>query len=70
MPKSCVTLEVGKLAAVVPDSLRFCFDIYAKDTMIEGAELEIIEIPVRAHCRDCGDERPQARSSAVAFAES
>jgi len=51
-----VTLEVGKLAAVMPDALRFCFEICAKDTPLEGAELEIIEVPGRAHCRDCGDE--------------
>lgn len=51
-----VTLEVGKLSAVMPDALRFCFDVCAKDTLLEGAELEIIEIPGRARCLDCGGE--------------
>ena len=51
-----VTLEIGKLSAVMPDALRFCFEICAKDTAVEGAELEIIETPGRAQCRDCGDE--------------
>jgi len=51
-----VTLEVGKLSAVMPDALRFCFEICAKDTVVEGAQLEIIEIPGRARCRDCGGE--------------
>ena len=50
-----VTLEVGKLAAVLPDSLHFCFDTCTKDTAVEGAELEIIEKAGRAQCRDCGD---------------
>lgn len=27
-----VNLKIGKLAAVVPDSLRFCFDVAVKDT--------------------------------------
>lgn len=40
-----VTLEIGKLAAVLPDSLRFCFDVCAKGTMLEGARLEIRETP-------------------------
>ena len=38
-----VTLVVGKLSAVLPDSLRFCFDICAEGTPVEGALLEIIE---------------------------
>ena len=51
-----VTLEVGKLSAVMPDALRFCFEICAKGTVVEGAELEIIEIPGRGRCRECADE--------------
>jgi len=48
-----VNLKVGKLAAVVPDSLRFCFDIVAKDTLLKGAKLVIKEIDVVARCNDC-----------------
>ena len=51
-----VTLEVGKLSAVMPDALRFCFEICARDTVVEGAKLEIIETPGRARCRECRDE--------------
>jgi hydrogenase nickel incorporation protein HypA/HybF len=51
-----VTLEIGKLSAVLPDAVRFCFDICAKGTAIEGAELEIIETQGCARCRDCGGE--------------
>ena len=33
-----VVLEVGKLAAVLPDALRFCFDLCVEGTRsIEGA---------------------------------
>ncbi|MGD8955344.1 MAG: hydrogenase maturation nickel metallochaperone HypA, partial [Desulfobacterales bacterium] len=31
-----------------------CFEIAAKDTPLEGAELKIDEIPVVALCNDCG----------------
>jgi hydrogenase nickel incorporation protein HypA/HybF len=51
-----VRLEVGRLAAVVPDALRFCFDVCARGTALEGATLEIAEIPGRARCRGCGGE--------------
>jgi hydrogenase nickel incorporation protein HypA/HybF len=48
-----VNLKVGKLAAIVPDSLRFCFEIASQDTPLAGAELVIEEIPVVANCNDC-----------------
>jgi hydrogenase nickel incorporation protein HypA/HybF len=48
-----VLLEVGKLSAIMPDAIKFCFDICAKDTIVEGALLEIIEIPGMAKCRQC-----------------
>jgi hydrogenase nickel incorporation protein HypA/HybF len=48
-----VNLAVGKLSAVVPDSLRFCFEMAAKDTPLAEAALHIDEIPVRARCKEC-----------------
>ena len=48
-----VYLKIGKLSSVVPDSLRFCFDIVSKDTAIAGAVLYIDEIPVTARCKSC-----------------
>lgn len=51
-----VNLKIGKLAAVVPESLRFCFEIAARDSLLAGAELNIEEIPVTAKCRDCHHE--------------
>ncbi len=48
-----IRLEIGKLSGVVPDSMRFCFEIAAAGTGLEGAELEIAEPPGRARCRDC-----------------
>ena len=51
-----VNLKVGKLAAVVSQSLRFCFEIVAKQTPAEGAHLEIQEIAVMARCNGCHHE--------------
>jgi hydrogenase nickel incorporation protein HypA/HybF len=53
---SRVVVEVGKLAAVLPDALRFCFELCVEDSSIEGAVLEIIETPGRACCRACGGD--------------
>jgi hydrogenase nickel incorporation protein HypA/HybF len=49
-----VTLEIGELAAVLPESVRFCFDICAQGSPLEGALLEIVEVAGAAICRDCG----------------
>ena len=49
-----VNLRIGKLAAVVPESLRFCFEMAAKDTPLQGAQLSIEELPGVAKCNDCG----------------
>ncbi|MFR9750372.1 hydrogenase maturation nickel metallochaperone HypA [Nocardia sp. 004] len=51
-----VTVEVGALCAVVPDAMRFCFEIVAESTAAEGAELILVEIPGLAVCRSCGVE--------------
>lgn len=51
-----VNLKVGKLAAIVPESLRFCFAVATKNGPLDGAELVIEEIPVRARCEHCRHE--------------
>lgn len=55
-PVKRVTLEIGKLTAVMPDAIQFCFDVCAQGTLLEGAKLEIVEKPGLAHCRRCGQE--------------
>ena len=51
-----INLKVGKLSAIVPDSLRFCFEVVARGTSLAGAELHIEEIPVEARCNACRHE--------------
>ncbi|AFY30658.1 hydrogenase maturation nickel metallochaperone HypA [Calothrix sp. PCC 7507] len=53
---SRVVLEIGKLSAILPDAVQFCFDICTKNTVLETAILEIREIPGLARCRQCGAE--------------
>lgn len=50
-----VVLEIGRLSAVLPDAVRFCFDLCAEGTALEGAALEVIETPGQARCRHCGE---------------
>lgn len=39
-----VVLEIGELAAVHPDALRFAFEVCAQGTGLEGATLEIVDV--------------------------
>lgn len=54
-----IILEVGALSGVVKDSLLFCFPVAAKDSVVEDADLEIIEIPLTVFCSDCQKESVQ-----------
>ncbi len=51
-----VVLEIGRLTAVLPDAIRFCFDVCSQGTGLEAAQLEIIETPGLARCRQCHQE--------------
>ena len=49
-----VLLEIGQLSAIMPDAVRFCFDVCSQGTVLEGALLEIKEISGLGCCRNCG----------------
>jgi hydrogenase nickel incorporation protein HypA/HybF len=49
-----IVVEIGKLSAVLPDAVRFCFDLCCEGTALAGAALEIVEPPGLARCRACG----------------
>ena len=53
-PVSTVRLRVGRLAGVVPDAMRFCFELVTAGTPLEGATLEFEQPEGRGHCRTCG----------------
>lgn len=51
-----IRIEVGRWLAVVPDALRFCFEVVARGSALEGATLEIVEVPMGGSCSSCGWE--------------
>lgn len=60
---SRVQLEIGRLSAVMPDAIRFCFDVVSQGSVVEGARLEIIEVAGLGRCRGCGASIALASSS-------
>ena len=59
---SLVSLRVGRLRQVVPDTLAFYFEFVARDTVCEGARLELEIIDAGLRCNACaarvGDRDP------------
>ncbi len=51
-----VRLRVGALAAVVEDSLQFCWEITVQGTSLEGSKLAVKTVPVVMHCAACGKD--------------
>ncbi|WP_421656556.1 hydrogenase maturation nickel metallochaperone HypA [Leptothermofonsia sp. ETS-13] len=57
---SKVHLVVGEFTCVEPVSLQFAFEVQTRGTFLEGATLEIQEIPLIAFCHRCQQEyRPE-----------
>ncbi len=52
-----VHLKLGALSGVVREALLFSFDLAAAGTPIEGARLEIEDIPVAVFCQTCNTEQ-------------
>lgn len=48
-----VRLQVGAMAQVEPEALRFCFDAVSRGTVAEGAALDIERRPGEGWCFDC-----------------
>ena len=55
-PVRSVQMRIGRLRQVVPDSLRFCFGIVSKDTLSDGAELELELVDALLRCGACERE--------------
>lgn len=51
-----IGLLIGEMSGVVIDSLNFGFEMIAKGTPAEGAELVVKEVPLRGRCTKCGEE--------------
>ena len=50
---SSFTLKVGELTAIVPEALRFAFEILSKGTRADGARIDIVTVPWRVACSAC-----------------
>jgi len=46
-------LQIGRLTAIVPESLVFCFEVITKGTELEGAGLIIETVPIKGLCNEC-----------------
>lgn len=72
-PVELVAMRVGALRQVVSDSLRFYWEIVARDSLCEGAQLELLEVQARLRCGACahewGPETPAFRCPACAAAD-
>jgi len=55
-----VKLAIGKLSAIEPDAVQFCFDVCTRGTYAEGALLEIDHIDGMGRCQQCAREMPLA----------
>ncbi len=51
-------IRVGALTGIVPDSVRFYFEMLGKGSIAEGAELHFERVMPVARCRQCGAETP------------
>jgi hydrogenase nickel incorporation protein HypA/HybF len=48
-----VSLKIGELSGVMPESLNFAFKSCIIGTMLEGSILEIEKVKAVAECKDC-----------------
>lgn len=48
-----VDVTIGHLRQVVPSALAFAFELVAEGTPVDGAALEIENVPPRVACRRC-----------------
>jgi hydrogenase nickel incorporation protein HypA/HybF len=55
-PVTAVGVRVGRLRQVVPDSLLFYWPIVTRETVCEGARLELEQVEARLRCSACGQE--------------
>jgi hydrogenase nickel incorporation protein HypA/HybF len=51
-----VTVRIGHLRQVVPDALRFGWELLTEPTTLKGAELVIEQVPATVSCTVCGKE--------------
>lgn len=53
---TALRLRIGALSSVVPEAMRFAWDVARRGTLAEGARLEIESVPGAAWCPQCRAE--------------
>ena len=53
-PVTQVTVQIGHLRQVVPDALRFSWEVVSGASGLEDAELVIEQVPAVVECSACG----------------
>lgn len=53
-------LRIGSMSGVVPEAMRFAFDVVCRNTIAAGATLEIDTVPATCWCTVCQREFPRA----------
>ena len=48
-----VRLQIGRLSGIEVSAVRFCYDVCAQGTVLEGSRLDIEEVDGRAECLEC-----------------
>lgn len=57
---TAVWLEIGQLSGVEPQAMAFCFDAVTRNTVADGARLEIITLPGSGWCMACAKTVPMS----------
>ena len=53
-----VRLEIGELAGVEREALRFCFDAVVRGSIAEGCDLDFVDVPGAGWCMRCSVSVP------------
>lgn len=48
-----IHVRIGQLRQVVPDTLTYCWNLVCTDSQLDGAVLDVENVPARIRCRDC-----------------
>ena len=51
-----ITLRIGALSCVHKSALEFSFELVTNGTILEGARLQFIDVPVTVFCEPCDRE--------------
>ncbi|MDD2366966.1 MAG: hydrogenase maturation nickel metallochaperone HypA [Desulfuromonadaceae bacterium] len=48
-----IDLEIGELSSIVPEAIEFCFEASTRETLLDGARLNILMLNGQGKCLDC-----------------